>query len=105
MDKREAIEILNKIILTADFTDEYGDMINTEPYEEAINLAIKAIEVLKNERQKGEWLKINPEARGYAEFFRCSNCLTNVQLSYWDKECDFAYCPNCGADMREGDEK
>ena len=50
--------------------------------------------------KKGKWIKINPEARGYAEFFRCSNCLSNVQYSYCDKECEYDYCPNCGADMR-----
>lgn len=55
------------------------------------------------ERPHGKWIKINPESRGYAEFFRCSNCLSNVQLSYWGKECEYDYCPNCGADMREAD--
>ena len=61
-----------------------------------ITLAIKALE---NETPHGKWINLNPEKRGYAEFFRCSNCLSNVQLSYWNKECEYDYCPNCGAQM------
>lgn len=63
---------------------------------EALNFAV---DYLKNTRPQGKWINLNPEKRGYAEFFRCSNCLSNVQLSYWSKECEYDYCPNCGAQM------
>lgn len=55
--------------------------------------------------KRGKWIKINPETRGYAEFYRCSVCLYNIQLPYWDNECDFDYCPNCGARMEAGNEQ
>ena len=42
----EAIDLLNKLYLKADFTDEYGDMEDTEPYEEAIKMVA---ELLKQE--------------------------------------------------------
>lgn len=71
------------------------------PTEEVLQAYDFVINMLtEKERPHGKWIKINPEARGYAEFFRCSVCLSNVQLSYWDKECEYEYCPNCGADMR-----
>ena len=72
----------------------------TEGQYKALKMAIKALE---NEPKQAKWIKVDPESRGYAEIYQCSNCLTNVQLSYWDKECDYGYCPNCGADMRGDD--
>ena len=42
----EAIDLLNKLYLKADFTDTYGDMEDTEPYEEAIKMVA---ELLKQE--------------------------------------------------------
>ena len=36
MTNKKVIKLLNKLYLKADFTDEYGDMEDTEPYEEAI---------------------------------------------------------------------
>lgn len=54
-------------------------------------------ELGKNSRPKGYWDKVN-----YGDYenldiaIRCSECLEEV-----DEESNF--CPNCGADMREGD--
>jgi hypothetical protein len=44
MSKEEAIKLLNMLYVRADITDEYGDMEDMTPYEEAINMAIKALE-------------------------------------------------------------
>ena len=44
MTNEEAIKILDDITSYCDFTDEYGDMINSTPYFEALDLAIKALE-------------------------------------------------------------
>ena len=44
MDNKEAIKYLNDLYVKADLTDEYGDCIDTTPYDEAIELAIKALE-------------------------------------------------------------
>ena len=44
MTNEEAISLLNNITSYCDFEDEYGDMIDSEPYYEAVELAIKALE-------------------------------------------------------------
>lgn len=53
-----------------------------------------------NERPKGKWIKVNPETRVYMGLlFRCSFCMSNV------KDFEYAYCPNCGAEMEADNEK
>lgn len=44
MTREEAKTWLNKLYARADITDEYGDMEDMQPYEEAVNMAIKALE-------------------------------------------------------------
>ena len=44
MTREEAIEWLNKLYIGADITDEYGDMEDMQPYGEAVNMAIEALE-------------------------------------------------------------
>jgi hypothetical protein len=44
MTNEEAIKLLDDITSYCDFTDEYGDMIDSDPYYEALDMAIKALE-------------------------------------------------------------
>ena len=44
MTREEAKNWLNKLYARADITDEYGDMEDMQPYEEAVNMAIQALE-------------------------------------------------------------
>ncbi len=44
MTREEAKTWLNKLYARADITDEYGDMEDMQPYEEAVNMAIEALE-------------------------------------------------------------
>lgn len=44
MDNREAIQLLDELLLRGNFTDQYGDMEDSSPYEEAVEIARQAIE-------------------------------------------------------------
>ena len=44
MTREDAKKLLDKLYARADITDEYGDMEDMKPYEEAVNMAIKALE-------------------------------------------------------------
>ena len=44
MTREEAKTWLIKLYARADITDEYGDMEDMQPYEEAVNMSIKALE-------------------------------------------------------------
>lgn len=48
MTIEEAIKLLDDITSYCDFTDEYGDMIDSEPYYEALDLAIKALDQISH---------------------------------------------------------
>lgn len=50
-------------------------------------------------RPKGRWAAINADCRGYANAFECSNCETISHTHTYMKECEFEYCPVCGAKM------
>ena len=55
MTREEAKSWLRKLYARADITDEYGDMEDMQPYEEAINMAITALSENKGDlisRQK-----------------------------------------------------
>lgn len=47
MTNEEAIDLLSEITMYCDFTDEYGDYINDEPYITAVDMAINALETQK----------------------------------------------------------
>lgn len=54
------------------------------------------------ERKKGTWeLMFNGQFKGGAYWFSCSKCnriVPEVRNGGWN------YCPNCGADMMQGDD-
>ena len=52
----------------------------------------------KNEKH-GRWLPHKPDCRGYTAGFACSCCRVIVYTDYSMKECEYDYCPNCGAIM------
>lgn len=97
------LAFLSEVKLTIDNAPTIEYSKNSLDYDYGFAEGLKRAREKYEGRPHGKWIKINPESRGYAEFFRCSNCLSNVQLSYWGKECEYDYCPNCGADMREAD--
>ena len=63
----------------------------------------EAIEALKEQRPHGEWVE-SKERKGH---FYCSECVQQDESGKWRELFDYKYnfCPNCGADMREGGEK
>lgn len=50
---------------------------------------------------EGVWIKVDPDNRGYAQGFKCSNCGSVIALMAFYTECDYPYCPWCRAEMVE----
>lgn len=44
MGNKKAIQLLDELLLRSDFSDQYGDMGDSSPYEEAVEIARQAIE-------------------------------------------------------------
>ena len=57
------------------------------------------------EEKHGYFKPMNTDCRGYTDQFECSCCRTYVYVSFVTKECDYNYCPNCGAIMDLNPEK
>lgn len=49
------------------------------------------------------WIKIDEDCRGYSSIYDCSGCGGTTYLELPAKECDYDFCPGCGAEMDGGD--
>ena len=88
MDNREAIQLLGELLLRSDFSDQYGDMDDSSPYEEAVDKATKAIK--QQIKQKVIYENHNSFNSCY-----CPVCKRFVGL---DEVCKYThnYCDYCG---------
>lgn len=86
MTRKEAIIDLNALKFILD-NDQYTDEI-----EEALDTAIFALQ--QPERKKGKWIYDG-------DCYICDQCKS--AFGWWADSQTSNYCPNCGADMREGD--
>lgn len=95
-------DILEQMIETADIKSrEYiGEPVVAHHYEtlkkqiEEILTGVSEFPTIEPERKKGKWISNSPVT------MKCSQC--GYFISDW-KWHESNFCPNCGADMREGD--
>lgn len=52
-------------------------------------------------RTKGHWIKIGYMDSDVTDTFRCSFCNRHIYLEFETVECDYRFCPYCGARMNE----
>ena len=67
MNQEEAIKLLNEMLLQCDFSDQYGDISDSEPYVEAVKFAEDRIQALENIKQEIKELKmkVSSESHNY----------------------------------------
>lgn len=92
MTKAEAIELVDERMCFGRGKWSEHHMPEIDDYWKAGEMAIKALK--QPERKKGEWTNEN----GADGWNRCSVC-GELAIDLFD------YCPNCGADMREGEKE
>ena len=90
MDNQEAINLLNELLLKGDFTDQYGDMCDSSPYEVAVDIAVKAIE----KQIKKTVLKDNIGA-STSYIGSCPICNRYAGVNNV-REYTYHYCSDCG---------
>ena len=130
MTNKEAMKVLNNLLVRTDITDEYGDMEDMTPYEEAVEIAIKAIEqtqLADNDRAISlnavlnvidEWVfsrkvpmylwnsinklpPVTPQPKtGYWIENTARKNLCNCSECMALSNVYSDFCPHCGADMR-----
>lgn len=84
---KEAIQFLYELLLLrASFSDFYGDMGNSEPYEEAVEIAREAIEkqMLKKPRE---------ETYFYGKIYYCPLCEKSIGKDVFVLP---SFCQRCG---------
>ena len=76
--------------------------MNSGQWSDAVMFGMKkAISIIESmqERPHGEWLRKNNSN----SWFECSVCKEVSDVVTIMREPTWKFCPNCGADMREGD--
>ena len=78
-----------------------GNVFNwlSECFEIVDAPTVDAVEVVH-----GRWKAHKPDCRGYTAGFICSCCGDTIYTDYCMKECEYNYCPNCGAKMDRGED-
>lgn len=98
MTRQEAKELIIKLSMMCDYTDTYGDAIDTEPYDKAVDMAIRSLETDTVEVVRGKWIKHIDNQYPQESTEECSVCHHHQFLSVM---LDNNYCPNCGARMED----
>ena len=90
MDSREAIQLLDELLLRSDFSDQYGDMEDSSPYEEAVEIARQAIE-----KQIPKKVKIQFCGMGFKTDV-CPTCGDDFYIDDLGQTMYYSFCPDCG---------
>ena len=80
---------------------------------QAVAECLRAVEALPSvkpqEPKTGHWIAHrehcemnNLRPSGLGSYFWCSNCDCGIDVMEWHRN-NYNYCPNCGAEMKEGD--
>lgn len=108
IDRNDAVEAIEfeKVYITAYKGNSNGYVSEGNPfkqYNKGLDDAIKVVNSLasaKPERKKGEWI-VTSEFKD-CRYVKCNQCKV-TQVFYYNKSLT-NFCPNCGADMRGGNE-
>ena len=96
--EREAVYNTLKAMYCDECTDEKCQMCEYAYIMFVLdNLPIADVQPVK----RGRWIAENRDNRGYTDCYTCSHCESYVYTYTLMKDCEFDYCPNCGADMRD----
>lgn len=91
MTREEAIKNLEIVLDSAE--NRCARNIVIPELEEALKIAIEALKVPK----QGEWVEVTHSGK---DIYLCSECAEAYKMYI-----TYNFCPNCGARMKEGDEK
>ena len=88
MTREEAIYRLKALLTMCDYRDAFGDRVDSKLYEDAVAMAVKALQ----EQKAGKWIFVHPIQEDDSGGFLCSCC------RYGEYK-QSNYCPHCGASM------
>ncbi|MBP5461921.1 MAG: hypothetical protein J6Y20_07340 [Lachnospiraceae bacterium] len=92
------------ISLHSPVTEEEWDIITDVDFDKTDKVTFgtkHGKEVVFVKQKHGHWIPLDPDGKGYTSEFVCSACDRDTELVVYVMECDYAYCPHCGAKMDE----
>lgn len=107
INRQDAIDAIERLILPQVKGETAAEEINRVAWRCAINCAEEMIVHLPSAERRGRWEHYEHrepqyDIEGYktwAEAYKCSNCgFIHTVIEDFGH---YAFCPNCGADMRE----
>lgn len=96
MTREEAIKLLEHISIAYTPTDAYGDYDDPQPYEEAIDMAIKALEREIPKNPIVNYVADSDGARRLNSGWTEDSYLCPVCHTYFGEVFDKGYCRKCG---------
>ena len=58
---------------------------------------------IKRNVKRCKMIPLEPDCRGYADVFICTNCHQHIHLGFIRKEYSGNYCLECGAEVEDGE--
>lgn len=58
---------------------------------------------LEQGKKRCKMIPYNPDRRGCADLFYCTNCQTNIDLGFISQKYCGKYCIECGAEVEDGE--
>ena len=87
MTNAEAKNWLKRLYIRADITDEYGDIEDMQPYEEAVNMAIKSLDIIDKIREEiAQYKRITYSTDPYNLVGYCLGIIDKYRKESEDKE-------------------
>lgn len=85
-----------KCIVEYEYPIEHKPPVKADIYLHGDKVSTREITPIRT----GKWIATNKENE-QSDTYECSNCESLIQYAYFTKDCDYIYCPNCGAEMGE----
>ena len=103
IDRAKLLNEMEHECENCEFRDSDGYECEECDYAHAM-LYVKAQKAIKLQPVKrGYWIAENRDSRGYADCYTCSNCQSYTYTYTLMRDCEYDYCPNCGAKMNEAE--
>ena len=94
----------NRLAELLESAAERGAGVLATVYRDAAHIARTAQDIEAEPVRHGRWIPQGVDCRGYTSIFECSVCGCDTFLELPYKECEYEYCPHCGARMDGGAE-
>lgn len=96
--------LMQKAEMKLDVINVWATGRQIELIDAAIDELERMPEIREEPARRGRWIADGVDCMGYTYHFECSACGCFSTMYLAAKECEYEYCPVCGAKMDEGEQ-